>query len=46
MGIIKDNKKFERTKTQNHPTNPSGDLDTKNKDFTLDKENIVEQKEK
>ncbi|WP_439128856.1 hypothetical protein [Polaribacter sp.] len=46
MGIIRDSKKFERKKTQNHPTNPGGDLDQKNKDFSLDKENIVEQKEK
>ncbi|WP_155810493.1 hypothetical protein [Polaribacter sp. Hel_I_88] len=43
MGIIKDNKKFDRSKTQNDPTNPSPNL-KENKDFSLDKETITDKK--
>jgi len=43
MGIIKDNKKFDRTKTQSDPTNPSPNLKD-NKDFALDKKTITEKK--
>lgn len=45
MGIIEDNKKFKRTKTQNNPTSTNIDLDT-NKEFDLNNKTIVEKKEK
>lgn len=45
MGIIKEKKKFKRTKTQNNPTNPNGDIDKRNKDFDIDNKTIIEQKE-
>ncbi|QNM86351.1 hypothetical protein H9W90_04290 [Polaribacter pectinis] len=44
MGIIKDNKKFERTKTQDNPTSINRNL-KENKKFELENETIVEQKE-
>ncbi|WP_171032312.1 hypothetical protein [Polaribacter aestuariivivens] len=45
MGIIKENKKFERTKTQDNPTSVNRNL-KENKEFDLDNKTIVEQKEK
>ena len=46
MGIIKDNKKFTREKTQKNPTNPDGGTAIKNKEFDLDVETIKEKKSK
>jgi hypothetical protein len=45
MGIIKDKKKFERTKEQNHPTNPTIDMEQKNQ-FNIDKKTIKKQQNK
>ncbi|QTE23104.1 hypothetical protein [Polaribacter cellanae] len=44
MGIIKDNKKFKRTKNQDNPTSIHRDL-KENKKFEIINETIVEQKE-
>ena len=43
MGIIEDNKKFDRKTTQNDPTNPSPKLKD-NKDFNIDEKTIKEKK--
>lgn len=46
MSIIKDNKKFKRTKTQTNPTNPEGIKNRENKQFNIDNETIIEKKKK
>ena len=47
MGIIKDNKKFDRKTDQKNPVNPEGVANkTSNKKTGLDSETINEQKSK
>lgn len=46
MGIIKDNKKFKRTKEQTHPTNPTGNTNQKANQFEIDKKTIKKQQNK
>nr|WP_321224743.1 hypothetical protein [uncultured Psychroserpens sp.] len=47
MGIIKDNKKFERKTKQTNPTNPDGIArKTKTNEFDIDSKTIKEQQKK
>ena len=46
MGIIKDKKKFKRTKEQTHPTNPTGNTDQKTNTFDIDEKTIKKQQNK
>lgn len=46
MGIIKDKKKFERTKEQKNPLNPSGDINQNRKEFDIDEKTIKKQQNK
>jgi len=46
MSMIKDNKKFERTKKQTNPTNLKGTKDRSNKQFNIDNDTIIEKKTK
>lgn len=46
MGAIEDNKKFERTKEQKNPTNPTGNRNIKTNKFDIDKETIKKQQNK
>lgn len=47
MGIIKDNKKFERSTVQSTPTNPNGIAKkTSTKDFNIDSKTIKEKQNK
>ena len=46
MGIIKDNKKFERTKEQTNPTNPTGKTKSEINQFDIDKKTIKKQQNK
>lgn len=46
MGIIRDKKKFKRKKEQQHPTNPTGNLNRERNNFDIDKETIKEQQNK
>lgn len=46
MGIIKDKKKFERTKEQKTPTNPKINIDKQKNKFDIDEETIKKQQNK
>lgn len=47
MGIIKDNKKFERSTTQTTPTNPNGIAKkTKTKEFDIDSKTLKDKQNK
>ena len=46
MGIIKDSKKFKRTKEQTNPTNPTGKANQETNDFDIDKKTIKKQQTK
>ncbi|PQV48270.1 hypothetical protein CLV33_105120 [Jejuia pallidilutea] len=46
MGFIKDKKKFERTKTQTNPTNPTGNTNIDTNDFDIDEKTIKDQQSK
>tara|TARA_R110002049_G_scaffold3795_5_gene27604 strand:+ start:82722 stop:82865 length:144 start_codon:yes stop_codon:yes gene_type:complete len=46
MGIIEDKKKFERTKEQKNPTNPSIDMDKQKNNFDIDEKTIKKQQNK
>ena len=46
MGIIKDKKKFERTKEQNNPLNPTGNINQKTNQFDIDEKTIKKQQNK
>ena len=46
MGIIKDSKKFKRTKEQTNPTNPTGNANQETNDFDIDKKTIKKQQSK
>ena len=46
MGIIKDAKKFKRTKEQTNPTNPTGNVNQETNDFDIDKKTIKKQQSK
>ena len=43
MAIIKDRKKFKRTKEQTYPTNPTGNIDQLTDHFDIDKTTIKKQ---
>lgn len=45
MGTIAD-KRFERTKEQNTPTNPTADTEMNTNDFDIDKRTIKDQQNK
>lgn len=46
MGMIKDRKKFKRTKEQTHPTNPTGNLNQLTSHFNIDDTTIKKQQNK
>ncbi|MEZ4781226.1 MAG: hypothetical protein R2816_06605 [Flavobacteriaceae bacterium] len=46
MGIIKDKKKFKRTKEQTHPTNPTGNINQSTNQFDIDEKTIKKQQVK
>ena len=46
MGIIKDSKKFKRTKEQTNPTNPIGNINQLNKEYNIDNPTIKKQQNK
>ncbi|WP_162835794.1 hypothetical protein [Psychroserpens mesophilus] len=46
MGIFKDRKKFNRTKEQTHPTNPTGNINQLTNHFDFDKTTIKKQQNK
>ena len=46
MGIIKDKKKFERSKEQNNPIDPNIDINNHKKTFDIDEETIKKQQNK
>jgi len=46
MGIIKDKKKFKRTKEQTHPTNPTGNINQPTNQFDIDEKTIKKQQVK
>lgn len=46
MGVIKDRKKFERTKEQTNPANPKGYTKNETNDFDIDKKTIKKQQNK
>ncbi|WP_179950033.1 hypothetical protein [Lutibacter citreus] len=46
MGMIKDRKKFKRTKQQTHPTNPTGNINQLNDHFDIEKTTIKKQQNK
>lgn len=46
MGMIKDRKKFNRTKEQTHPTNPTGNINQLNKEYKIDESTIKKQQNK
>ncbi|MGO4920181.1 hypothetical protein [Maribacter spongiicola] len=46
MGMIKDRKKFKRTKEQTNPTNPTGNTNQLNKGYDIDKPTIKKQQNK
>ncbi|XLS28277.1 hypothetical protein ACJD0Z_13855 [Flavobacteriaceae bacterium M23B6Z8] len=46
MGIIKDEKKFKRTKEQSNPTNPTGNINQETNKFDIDKKTIKKQQNK
>lgn len=46
MGMIEDNKKFERTKEQKHPTNPTGNTNINTNNFDINKSTIKKQQNK
>lgn len=46
MGKIKDKKKFERTKEQTNPTNPTGKIKNEVNQFDIDKDTIKKQQNK
>ncbi|MGS2727184.1 hypothetical protein ACU8DI_11300 [Psychroserpens sp. BH13MA-6] len=46
MGIIKDKRKFERTKEQKNPTNPTGNINQKTNKFDIDEATIKKQQNK
>ena len=46
MGIIKDNKKFDRKIKQENPTNPTGNTKIDTNKFDIDKKTVKEQQNK
>lgn len=46
MGIIKDKKKFKRTKEQENPTNPNIGVNKQKNDFDIDESTIKKQQNK
>ena len=46
MGMIKDRKKFKRTKEQTHPTNPTGNINQQTNQFDTDEATIKKQQNK
>lgn len=46
MGIIKDSKKFTRTKEQTNPTNPTGNVNQETNKVDFDKKTIKKQQKK
>ncbi|MBC3846428.1 hypothetical protein H8K90_08555 [Winogradskyella echinorum] len=46
MGMIKDRKKFKRTKEQTHPTNPTGNINQQTSHFNIDDTSIKKQQNK
>lgn len=46
MGIIKDNKKFNRKVEQENPTNPTGNTDVDTNKFDIDEKTIKNQQNK
>ncbi|WKD85950.1 hypothetical protein KCTC32516_01299 [Polaribacter huanghezhanensis] len=46
MGMIKDRKKFKRTKEQTHPTNPTININQLTNHFDFEKTTIKEQQNK
>lgn len=46
MGIIKDNRKFERDVEQENPTNPTGDINANTNKFDIDEKTIKDQQNK
>ncbi|UOB16836.1 hypothetical protein [Abyssalbus ytuae] len=46
MGIIKDKKKFEPSKKQTNPTNPTGNVNIETNDFDIDEKTIKKQQKK
>ena len=46
MGMIKDKKKFKRTKEQTNPTNPTGNTDQRSSHFDIEKTTIKKQQNK
>ncbi|WP_405604998.1 hypothetical protein [Polaribacter sp. Asnod1-A03] len=46
MSTIKESRKFKRTKTQDNPMSLEGVKDKKNKQFSIDNDTIIEEKDK
>jgi len=46
MGMIKDRKKFKRTKEQTHPTNPTGNIKQQTNQFDIHESTIKKQQNK
>ncbi|MDC6406861.1 MULTISPECIES: hypothetical protein [Maribacter] len=46
MGIIKDKRKFKRTKEQENPTNPTGNTRIDTNKFDIDEKTIKDQQNK
>lgn len=46
MGIIKDRRKFKRTKEQENPTNPTGNTNIDTNKFDIDEKTIKDQQNK
>lgn len=44
--MIKDRKKFKRTKEQTHPTNPTGNITQQTNQFDIDEQTIKKQQNK
>ena len=44
--MIKDGKKFKRTKEQTYPTNPTGNINQQTNQFDIDKATIKKQQNK
>lgn len=46
MSTIKGIKKQKSTSTQNNPLNPNGNIKRRNKDFNIESNTIIEQRDK
>ncbi|MCB4799992.1 hypothetical protein [Neotamlana laminarinivorans] len=46
MGIIEDKRKFNTTKNQSNPTNPSGNINQNTNDFDINETTIKKQQNK